>query len=79
MGVDVWLHFLLCTGSLNDDNRKLQWTLDALAMDDPFEREHVVPEDILNCLRCMSSFRCVRCCCFSVVQVAEREVCGRHY
>ena len=44
--------FFGCTGSLNDDNRKLEWTVEALAMEDPFEREHEVPEDISKCLRC---------------------------
>ena len=52
-GVECWLHFLCCTGSLNDDNRKLEWTLNALDMEDPFKREPVVPADILECLRCM--------------------------
>ena len=47
-----------CAGSMDDDNRKLAWTLDALAMADPFEQEQEVDNDIIGCLMYACSFVC---------------------
>ena len=48
-GVKVTLR--LCADSLADDDRKLEWTLDALEFEDPFDKEVVMHSDILKCLR----------------------------
>ena len=42
----------MCADALADDDRKLEWTLDALEFEDPFDKEVVVHSDILKCLRC---------------------------
>ena len=57
-GVKVALR--ICADSLADDDRKLEWTLDALEFEDPFDKEVVVHSDILKCLRCLCflSFWC---------------------
>ena len=45
---------LCCAGSLADDNKKLEFTLKALKLDDPFGKEEVMHSDIQECLRCPS-------------------------
>ena len=43
----------LHAGSLNDENRKLAFTVEALKRDDPFAEEDVMHIDIHACLRCI--------------------------
>ena len=41
----------VCAGSLEDDDRKLEWTLEAIEMADPFVQEQQMHSDITDCLR----------------------------
>ena len=48
----VMVALCMCADTLADDDRKLEWTLNALEFKDPFDKEVIVHSDILNCLRC---------------------------
>ena len=70
-----------CAGSMDDDNRKLEWTLKAIAMNDPFEQKQDADSDIKDCLTCAAhcNFAWDGCWRVSVLQMAARQICGGHY